>query len=299
MRSWKLELFEFNECSWVPSVLREMSTDFLSSLWCFDGFGTTKPAITPVLTLMEKSIEHTKKPTLVDLASGSGEASTKLYFHLKQKGYENAKIVLTDLYPNIEKFKQLSKKDENIAYEENSVDAMKCNIDGFRTFFASFHHFNYKQAVEILKDTVNKLEGIGIFEMTYGGLWNLFLLIGLAPLWVLLLTPVIKPFKFTRILFTYIIPIIPLMLWWDGFVSVLRTYTKKELMHLIKLVDPNNTYEWHSIKKICGLPMVFAMVGYPKKETIAINYKYVMEEIRKKRDEKKENVTNNQKSVLS
>ena len=265
MKSIRFRLFEFNECSWIPSMLREYATDFLSSLWCFDGFGTTKPAITPAIELMEKSIKKTKATKIVDLACGSGKASYHILLHLKKKGFRNLKLVLSDLFPNIEIFRNLSAQNKDVEYEEKPVDAMNCELIGFRTFFASFHHFNTHQATKIIKDAVDKQVGIGIFEMTYKGLWNLILLIGLAPLWILLLTPIIRPVKASRILFTYIIPVIPLMLWWDGFVSVIRTYTEKELERIIKQADPDNTFEWHTIKKIYGLPKVFAMAGYPKK----------------------------------
>lgn len=264
MKSQQVRLFEFNECSWIPSRLREYATDFLSSLWCFDGFGTAKPAITPAMELMEKSINKTKTKKIVDMACGSGKASYQILLHLKQKGVRNLKLVLSDLYPNIEILKKLSDQNKDVSYEEESVDAMHCELDGFRTFFASFHHFNEQQATKIIKDAVARQEGIGIFEMTYRGFWNLFLLIGLAPLWVVLLTPVIRPVKIPRLIFTYVIPVIPLMLWWDGLVSVIRTYTEKELMRIIKKADPDDTFEWHTIKAIYGLPKVFAMVGYPR-----------------------------------
>jgi len=247
----------------MPPMLRKYVTDFISSLWCFDGFGKVKPAITPVLELMERSMKKTRTKKIVDMACGSGKASYQTLLHLKENGLKNVKLVLSDLYPNVEILKKLSLQNKDVSYEERSVDAMNCELEGFRTFFASFHHFNEQQASKIIGDAVTKQEGIGIFEMTYKGFWNLFLLIGLAPLWVFLLTPVIRPVKISRLLFTYIIPLIPLILWWDGFVSLIRTYTEKELKWIIKSVDPEDTFEWHTIKDIYGLPVVFAMVGYP------------------------------------
>lgn len=266
MKLSKIRLFEFNDSSWMPSIFRRYITDFLSKLWCFDGFGMTKPAITPVIELMEKSIKKTKTKQIVDLASGSGEPCFQTLLNLKKCGIKDLKIVLSDLFPNIESFKQLSEKDKSVSYEEKSTDAMKCNLDGFRTFFASFHHFNEEQATKIIKDAVDKKEGIGIFELTYRSIWNFFFLIGLGPLWIFLITPTVRPLTLGRILFTYLIPIIPLALCWDGFVSVLRTYSEKEMKRIIKKADPNNTFIWQTTKGIYGLPKVIAMVGYPKEE---------------------------------
>lgn len=266
MKLNKFRLFEFNESSWMPSIFRRYITDFLSKLWCFDGFGMTKPAITPVIDLMEKSIKNTKAKKIVDLASGSGEPCYHTLLSLKEKGVKDLTIVLSDLFPNIESFKKISEKDKKVSYEEKPTDAMKCNLDGFRTFFASFHHFNEKQATKIIKDAVDKKEGIGIFELTYKGLWNILFLIGLGPLWIFLITPVVKPLTLGRIIFTYLIPIIPLALCWDGFVSVLRTYSEKEMKNIIKKADPDNTFTWQTKKGIYGLPKVIAIVGYPKEK---------------------------------
>ena len=42
---------------------------------------------------------------------------------------------------------------------------------------------------------------------------------------VLLVTPLIRPFTLSRILWTYLLPLVPLTCWWDGIVSQLRAYT--------------------------------------------------------------------------
>lgn len=46
---------------------------------------------------------------------------------------------------------------------------------------------------------------------------------------MLLLTPAIRPVSWRQLVFTYFVPILPALIFWDGLVSHLRTYTKTEL----------------------------------------------------------------------
>ena len=50
----------------------------------------------------------------------------------------------------------------------------------------------------------------------------------LTPLAVGLATPFIRPFRWSRLFWTYVIPLVPLTCWWDGVVSQLRAYTPAE-----------------------------------------------------------------------
>ena len=46
---------------------------------------------------------------------------------------------------------------------------------------------------------------------------------------VLLLTPFVRPFKWSRILLTYVVPLVPLIVVFDGTMSFLRLYLEHEL----------------------------------------------------------------------
>ena len=60
---------------------------------------------------------------------------------------------------------------------------------------------------------------------------------------VLLLTPSVRPITMYQIVFTYLIPVIPLLAVWDGLVSQLRTYSIAELKELASdFTAPE--YEW-------------------------------------------------------
>jgi hypothetical protein len=59
-----------------------------------------------------------------------------------------------------------------------------------------------------------------------------FAVMWLMPVFAWLLTPRIRPFRWSRVLLTYLLPVIPLVVLWDGLVSCFRTRTPEELLAL-------------------------------------------------------------------
>ena len=139
------------------------------------------------------------------------------------------------------------------------------NLTGFRTLFSSFHHLKPEQAQAVLQNAVNAKTGIAAFESTQRHpLLLLYMLI--TPLLVWLNTPFIRPFRWSRLFLTYIIPLIPLIVMFDGFVSCLRTYTVEELQIMTKQLNAPD-YHWEiGIEHIGFLPIgVTYLIGYPAK----------------------------------
>jgi hypothetical protein len=60
---------------------------------------------------------------------------------------------------------------------------------------------------------------------------------------MLAVTPFIRPVRVSRLLLTYLLPVVPLCTWWDGMVSCLRAYTPEELGSLVAEL-PENDYSW-------------------------------------------------------
>ena len=57
------------------------------------------------------------------------------------------------------------------------------------------------------------------------------------------MTPAIRPFRWSRLFWTYILPAIPLAVVFDGIVSCLRTYRPNELLELTEGIEG---YRWES-----------------------------------------------------
>jgi hypothetical protein len=56
-------------------------------------------------------------------------------------------------------------------------------------------------------------------------------------------TLLIRPVRLWRLVLTYLVPVIPLLIWWDGMVSSLRTYTPNELREMTVGLDTDG-YSW-------------------------------------------------------
>ncbi|PVH87677.1 hypothetical protein DL98DRAFT_509882 [Cadophora sp. DSE1049] len=150
-------------------------------------------------------------------------------------------FILTDIHPHIPDWTDASKRSENLTFVSDPVDAANApaslnGADGrkiFRLYNLAFHHFEDKLGLDILRNTIETADGFGIFELqerTFSSLLTIFAM-GL-------LMFLITPFYFWRspghLFFTYIIPIIPFVLVFDGYVSSLRTRSAEEVQALMK-----------------------------------------------------------------
>jgi hypothetical protein len=142
------------------------------------------------------------------------------------------------------------------------------SLAGFRTLFTAFHHFPPAQAQAILQDAVRQGQGIAIFEQTRRHPLALLLMLWL-PTVAWLVTPFLRPFQWRRLLFTYLLPLIPLVLCVDGLVSCLRTYSPAELRAMTARLE-GAAYVWQAGRARSPLlPIgVTYLVGYPETKAI-------------------------------
>ena len=128
---------------------------------------------------------------------------------------------------------------------EDSVDATAVppHLSGFRTLFASLHHFRPQVARRVLQDAVDQRRPIGIFDMSARRPPPMPMLLLANPLAVLLVMPIIRPFRWSCLFWTYIIPVVPLFIVWDGFISGFRLYSTQELQEVVDGLSSND-YVW-------------------------------------------------------
>lgn len=256
----RFHLFEFEDFSWFPDFIRNGITDYLRFL--IDLWDVYKPAVPLIQELINRgNVSH-----IIDLCSGGGGYIIRLNSYLNNPIPGNVKITLSDVYPNRAFFKFIKNKTDEIDYAEESVDAASVpdNLTGMRTLFSAFHHFNEEYAISVLEDAAKKKVPIGIFEAGERRVFDLVAVIIATPVLYVLVTPFIRPFKISRLFFTYIIPLIPFFALWDGIVSMLRMYTPGELLAFTK--DLNLNYRWESgkLKNIFGTKITY-LIGYPDK----------------------------------
>ena len=96
------------------------------------------------------------------------------------------------------------------------------------TIFSSFHHFPHAEALGFLRDSAEKRRGVGVFEVA-SRLVLTMLVICLIPVLDWIATPFRRPFRWSRLLWTYVLPVVPFVLFFDGLVSCLRTHSLSDL----------------------------------------------------------------------
>ena len=255
----RIHLFEFEDLDWFPYYLRDYGTDFLQFL------SNHTNMFRPIIPVLQNFIEKSGTTQIIDLGSGGGGPILKLNNVLKNQN-QGLKVLLTDYFPNIDALELAKKKADNINYIKTPIDARNVpgNLKGLRTLFLTFHHFEPKDAKKILQNAVNSKNAIAIFEGQERSFVSLLAMF-LSPITVLLTTLFIKPFKLKRLLFTYLIPMVPLFVWWDGIVSSLRTYSVQEMKKLISELDNKDDFEWEVGRLRSGPGFILYLLGAEKK----------------------------------
>jgi hypothetical protein len=257
----RVQFIELHEQPWFPSSARDEITDALQ-------FGLNfLRAYAPITPLLRSVLDATEERSIVDLCSGGGGPWLDLSRRLQGDTQASFQIRLTDKYPNLRAFQNAQEASENrITFYPDPVDAMKVphEVKGFRTMFTSFHHFRPEEAHAVLQNAVDASQSIAIFEITRRAPSTIGLMFPWA-LTPLLFTPLIRPFRWSRLLWTYVLPIIPLVLLFDGVVSCLRTYRPQELREIIARLTATE-YQWelgeHS-GGLGGMPITY-LIGYPR-----------------------------------
>ena len=255
----RIHLFEFEDQKWFPDFLRNYMTDFLQYL-------SNKAKIyKPIVPIIKKGLNESGTNQIIDLGSGGGGGLIWLNSELK-KDIPELKIVLTDYYPNISAFRLTKKKAINFEFIDKPIDARNVpkELNGLRTQFLSLHHFKPKDAKLILQNAIDTDSSIAIFEAQERSVPSILAML-FSPISVLLVTPFIRPFKFGRIIFTYLIPVVPLFVLWDGIVSSLRTYSVSEMNGLVENLNGTEKYEWEINKVKSGPSVVLYLLGTKKK----------------------------------
>ena len=256
-----MQLFEIHDQPWFPQFLRDEFVDGLQMVL------NVTNTYQPIAKLLRKRLEECGAERVVDLCSGAGGPWPSLLSHFEMFGAEPFHVLLTDKYPSERKFHDFAPPAANrIHFLRHSVDATRIpeRLHGFRTLFSSFHHLNPDEARRLLQDSVSKGQGIGVFEAPARRTLTLLSLL-LIPIATWLFVPFRRPFRWSRLLWTYLIPVVPFVLVFDGLISCLRSYSREELQEMTNELATTG-YRWEIGEESGGLlPLtVTYLVGCPQ-----------------------------------
>lgn len=220
---------EIGDEPWCPRGIRQGVTDFCRFVEQASGVYN---AVAPKLV---EALQRTASHRVLDLGSGAGGPWLKLQPLLRKMG-QDVTVCLSDHNPDLEAMKRASRlsgpvitgetpvpqsdaeqagrlAQQAITFHAEPVDATQVpsELTGFRTMFSAFHHLRPEQARALLADAVAKREGIGVFDCAVR---SPLMLLGMLPmpLRVQIATPFIRPFRWSRLFWTYLAPALPFVL---------------------------------------------------------------------------------------
>ncbi|ANM30665.1 hypothetical protein ABI59_15430 [Acidobacteria bacterium Mor1] len=249
-------LLELHEQPWMPSLLRDAATGYLEVLSRLLGLHRH---LAPVV---RETLERSGARRIVDLCSGGGGPMPWIHRELGELGGQ-VDLLLTDLFPNREAF-ACRENCDGIQVRMEPVDARAVpeDLTGMRTMANAFHHFRPEEARQILADAAQKSAPLLVMEITDRS-WHTVLTSPLIFLLALIFMPMVRPLRIGYLVFTYLIPLVPAILFIDGLVSHLRSYRVDELRAMAESVAVEG-YRWEvrrlplqpglSATLLCGMP---------------------------------------------
>ncbi|MCJ1473187.1 hypothetical protein MMC13_001838 [Lambiella insularis] len=262
----RIHFYEINDQAWFPAFLRAKVQAALTLLWTLHLpiIQTASPSELVAETIQRVLGKRISDYTFVDFCAGAGGPTPFVEKYLNARlgfpktsesnvhvdgseGTQPVKFVLTDIAPHIEAWQESKKASptNSLFYVDVPVDASNApqnllaslgtdvrSRKVFRLFFLAFHHFDDPFAIKILENSINTADGFGIFELQHRTLSSLLVCTLTFPLLLL-----VSPFYFWRspahLFFTYVVPIIPLVVTLDGYISSLRTRSSGEIRAMV------------------------------------------------------------------
>lgn len=202
---------------WFPKFLKTLIAEFLS--WFVVKVNATKPFI-PVI---EDVLNKTNHNRIINIEFNVGA------------GIETVKPFLKD----------------DVTVDSIHITNFNTSEKGVYLFVNSFHQLNSEKAKKILQDIVDSGNPVVVVEGNNDSLWQIVGMTVFVPLTVLLTAFFVKPFRISRIIFTYLIPILPIIIVIDGCIALLKLYNPTDLLELTSSLERNN-YEWKAGKNDNG-----------------------------------------------
>ncbi|RXR29429.1 hypothetical protein EQG68_13160 [Flavobacterium piscinae] len=202
---------------WFPKFLKTLVAEFLS--WFVLKVNATKPFI-PVI---EDILNKTYNKRIINIEFGIGA------------GIETVKPFLND----------------GVKVDSIAISNFNTSEKGVYLFVNSFHQLNASEAKKILQNIEESGNPVVVVEGNNDSLWQIVGMTVFVPLTVLLTAFFVKPFRISRIIFTYLIPILPIVIVIDGCIALLKLYNPTDLLALTSSLE-NNNYEWKAGKNDNG-----------------------------------------------
>lgn len=224
----RIHLPQITNSSWFPSFLTRCVHEFMS--W----FVLKVQASKPFIPVIEEGLTHASQIVVLDHRSGAG--------------FETVDPFIDPTIPR--------KRAEMRTYHGTEV--------GLHLSVNAFHQLRAEEALTLLRHIAEQKQPIAIVEGNNDSLWQVFGMVVIVPLTVLFTAPFVQPFRWERLVFTYLFPILPLVTFLDGFLALFKLYAPVDLDELTAQIQVQN-YAWRSGKLDNGRGgKIIYLLGWPE-----------------------------------
>lgn len=213
----RIQIKQFINTNICPEFIKKLVAEFLS--WFVVKVNATKPFLPIIIDTLDKS--QTKKIINIEFNIGAG--------------IETVKPFLKD----------------DILIKSINIDQLDTKESGVYLFINSFHQLDATHAKSILNKIVKSGNSVVIVEGNNDSLWQIVGMTVFVPLTVLLTAFFVKPFRISRVVFTYLLPILPIVIVIDGCLALLKLYNPADLLELTSSLNKSN-YQWRAGKNDNG-----------------------------------------------
>lgn len=255
--------FEFNDSPKCPNFIRESILEVLGKSIRDAG---VYDALAPHFS---RFCEDAGACEILEFGAGSGESTAVFLDAILADTGKPPHIYISDLYPMVEVMAQTCGRYPNqLTPIKESVDL--CNpptepLHDMRMVLSAFHHFDNDMARDFLRDSQEKGVAVFIAEPFINSLKAFF------PLFLYGFTSLVRNGIFSpkkrllKFVFTFLIPLIPMCLLWDGLISMIRMYDEDEFQKIVdSMPQLEQSYEWQYLEvpvSLGGTASVF--IGRP------------------------------------
>lgn len=253
----RVDLPEIEDQSWCPGWLLDALTGYLQvAIEQGRPYDVALPALDALLSA-------TRATSVIDLGSGAGGPWPDLFPELRTR-HPGLTLTLTDLAPNagaVERFAGV----EGVTYSPEGVSALAgpARPGEVRTMFTALHHFSPEEVKAILLSAQRERIGFAAFEATHRSAAGLLVTV-LVPLLAMVLMPRVRPRSWIALLITYLPPVVPLVIWWDGVASTLRTYSVAEMQAIAaEIAEPGYLWQVEEVRAPRVPVPILQVIGSP------------------------------------
>lgn len=238
----RVQAFEFNDLSAMPSAVRDSVVESLSRTLRWGH------VLREMVGPFQRFLDASGATEVLDLCAGAAGPATILASEMRRAGQRPPRFLMTDLFPRLDVWEAArAEHPEDIDFVPEPVDATRIP-EGLargraRTIINAFHHFSPDVAQALLADAVRGSAGVFVSEGFERNPARFLLSIAPMGIPALLLNPILAPReRLAKAALTWLTPLALGISAWDGLVSTLRVYTREELFAMVAPLG--DTFRW-------------------------------------------------------